>query len=61
MFYIFISLSDSLCISVPNVSKKHFFDSLSDEMDFSNYPEDHYRYSRRIASVPGYFKVSDLA
>lgn len=48
--------TDSLLLSVKNLSRKEMMDRLSPVMDFSNYNTSHPRYSTHLKSRPGLFK-----
>ena len=48
--------TDSLAILSKATSKKRFLDEMEHVMDFSNYPADHPRYSKKLHMVPGMLK-----
>lgn len=48
--------TDSLLITVPNMTKDRFLDSCRNVFDFSNYPRDHPRFDESKKMIPGYLK-----
>ena len=48
--------TDSLCYIIPNVANVHEVMNRSDRFDFSNFPENHPKYSTDYKMIPGKFK-----